>query len=96
MAKAKARNIIFIGKDGKVAITSGTGALTVASVAKLSGDVTKLIRERQAVGKKLTAALIKAKYSVTSGSSESDVLDPALAFAKLSKKMAKKKATNRR
>ena len=93
MAKGKARgeNILFIGKDGEVAIVSGTGEVTVArAMSVLSGDVAALIRRRQAIGKELADALAKAKYSVT-GSQEVVVIDPSGALTKLSRKKRKKK-----
>ena len=91
MAKAKviAENIIFIGKDGKIVIASGTGEVTVASVAKMSGDLTALMKKRQAVGKELTKALAKAKFPVA-GSNQAIVIDPSGALGKLGKKKARK------
>ena len=88
-AKVKADNIIFIGKDGKIVIASGTGEVTVASVAKLSGDLMALIKQRQAVGHELTAALEKAKFPVA-GSNQAIVIDPSGALDKLGRKKAKK------
>ena len=91
MAKAKVRaeNIIFIGKDGEIVIASGTGEVTVASVAALSGDLTALMKKRQAVGKELTEALAKAKFPVA-GSNQAIVIDPSGALGKLGKKKKKK------
>jgi hypothetical protein len=77
MAKAKVRaeNIIFIGKDGKIVVASGTGEVTVASVAKLSGDLKTLIKERQQAGHDLTEALASANFPVA-GSNQAHVIDP--------------------
>ena len=66
MANTNGDNFIFIGKDGKVVIASGTGEVTVTSAAELSGDLIELIKKRQAAGKELTDALAEAKYPVAS------------------------------
>ena len=90
MPKAKGDNIIFIGKDGKIVIAGGTGEVTVvASIAALSGDLTALLAKRQAIGKELTKALIKAKYPVAA-SVNAIVIDPSGALVKLGKKSRKK------
>jgi hypothetical protein len=85
MAKTKGENIIFIGKDGKVVIASGTGEVTVTSAAKLSDDIIELMKKRQAAGKELTNALAKAKYPVAF-SWIAVVVDPSGALTKLGKK----------
>ena len=88
-AKVRADNIVFIGKDGKIVIASGTGEVAVASVAMLSGDLTALMKKRQAAGHELTAALAKAKFPVAH-SNQAIVVDPSGALGKLRKKKAKR------
>lgn len=95
MAKAKAKgkspNFLFIGEDGKIAITSATGELTVASSeVLLRGDVLELIKTRQAAGKALTKALAEANYRCASDS-EMLVIDPSNALGALVKKKRGKK-----
>jgi len=87
MAKTKAKrdNILFVGQDGKIVIASATGKLTVASAARLPGDLIELLRKRQATGKALTEAFSKANFDVT-GASEMQVLDPSGVLSRLAKK----------
>jgi hypothetical protein len=93
MAKArrKGENIVFIGKDGKIAIASATGELTVASAVTLRGDLVELMKRRQAAGKELTGEFAKAKYHVTSAS-EMHVIDPSGVLSKLGKKKRRRKS----
>jgi hypothetical protein len=89
MAKGKAgRNVIFISKDGKVAIASASGDLSVVGAAELSGEIAELIKKRQAVGKQLTEALAKAKFPV-SNSVDCDVADPSGVAGTLGKRKKK-------
>jgi AICAR transformylase/IMP cyclohydrolase PurH len=74
MAKTPLSNFIIIGTDGKVAIGTNKGQVSVVSAARLSGDLAKLIKKRQEVGKKLTEALAKAKFPVALAS-QSFVID---------------------
>jgi hypothetical protein len=91
MAKGRGRNIILIGKDGKVAIASATGELKVIESAKLiPDDITELLRKRQAIGKELTEALAKAKLPATSAI-DFDVIDPSAALDKFVKKKKEEK-----
>jgi hypothetical protein len=98
MAKARGRetrngkgqNILVVGKNGRVAIASATGDLTITSATSiLSDDIAALIQERQRAGKKLSDAFAKAKFAVT-GSSELMVIDPSGTLTKLIKKKKKK------
>jgi hypothetical protein len=95
MANAKVRNVVIVGTNGIVAIASGTGELTIESADKLPPNIARLIIERQKLGKQLSDALIRTNYPVDGGSSECDVLDPTLAFARLSRKKGRKKRTKR-
>jgi hypothetical protein len=85
MAKRKDRNIIFIGKDGKIVIASGTGDVTVTTTAKLSGNLTELLKKRQKTDKELIKALADAHYPVDGGT-DIDVIDPSGALNELGKK----------
>ena len=93
MAKAKSKakakgagpNILFVGKDGKIVIASGTGDVTVTSAAALGDDLIKLIKKRQEEGKELTEALATAKFAVAH-SWVVVVVDPSDALPKLGKK----------
>jgi hypothetical protein len=91
MAKGKGKNIIFIGKDGKVAIGSNDGDLMVLdSVKNLPADIKELIARRQAEGKLLNDALAKANFPIKP-SQDIDVIDPSGVLSKPRKKAAKKR-----
>jgi cytochrome oxidase Cu insertion factor (SCO1/SenC/PrrC family) len=90
-AKSKGANFVFIGKDGKAAIASATGELTVvANAALLRGDLLELLKKRQAAGKELTEALADANFTVVH-SVEILVIDPSGVLNKLGKKKRSRK-----
>ena len=93
MAKGKGKNIIFVGKDGKVAIGSNDGDLMVLdSVKNLPADIRVLIARRQAAGKLLNDALAKSKANFPiKPSQDVDVIDPSGVLSKPLKKAAKKR-----
>src|SRR5262249_57828871 len=64
MAKTPANNFIIIGKDGKVAIGTNTGQVSLIGADTLKADVAALIKKRQKIGKQLTQALAKAGFPV--------------------------------
>jgi len=64
MAKTQVSNFIIIGTDGKVAIATNKGQVSVENLATLPGELAELIKKRQEAGKKLTAALARAKFPV--------------------------------
>jgi len=64
MAKTPVSSFIIIGTDGKIAVGTNKGHVSLVSAAALKGDLVELIKKRQEAGKKLTEALAKAKFPV--------------------------------